>query len=270
MTKGHALFGMPFNLAATFSKTVKMNQHSPWSPYVGGDALLLPVTLIIIAGVLAYLGTRLRRSVGVQRPGTAVTIFLVVIWILSFLTLENNIGTYVRALIQQKGPITVPANPISVPANPISPITGLSALATFIIISYLSRHHGWKIALGSAIVGTIAAPMIFELPFDLIVMWRTYPPAPATAFTLLYFLPLFLWEISSFALLTWSPLMNLSKYTLFAIAAMFLVFAVWACFGFSYPSNPISFGLNVASKILSFVVAVTLFVPQNEHALQGF
>jgi hypothetical protein len=54
----------------------------------------------------------------------------------------------------------------------------LSALATFIIIAYLSRRSGFKVALGAAIVGTIAAPMIFELPFDLIVITRTYPPKP--------------------------------------------------------------------------------------------
>lgn len=232
-----------------------MTQYGTWSPYVGSDALLLAVALLIIAGVLAYLGTRLHCSVGVQRPGKTVSILLIVIWVLSFLTLGNAVGIYYRAETQQYGAITLPT-------NPISPITALSGIAVFIVIVYLARHHGLKIALGSAIVGTIAAPMIFELPFDLIVMWRTYPPAPATQFTLLYFLPLFLWEISSFALLTLSPLMNLSKYTLFALAAMFLVFAVWACFGFSYPSDPIPIALNAVSKILSFVAAVTLFLPQ--------
>jgi hypothetical protein len=80
--------------------------------------------------------------------------------------------------------------------------------------------------------------------------------------TLLYFLPLFLVEISSFTLLTLSPVMNLSKYTLFSLAAMFFVFAVWALFGFSYPSDPIPIALNAVSKILSFVVSITLFLPQ--------
>jgi hypothetical protein len=165
-----------------------MTQYGTWSPYVGSDALLLAVALLIIAGVLAYLGTRLHCSVGVQRPGKTVSILLIVIWVLSFLTLGNAVGIYYRAETQQYGAITLPT-------NPISPITDLSGIAVFIVIVYLARHHGLKIALGSAIVGTIAAPMMFELPFDLIVMWRTYPPAPATQFTLLYFLPLFLWEI---------------------------------------------------------------------------
>jgi hypothetical protein len=43
----------------------KMTQYGTWKPYTGSDALLLAVVLLIIAGVLAYLGTRLNRSVQV-------------------------------------------------------------------------------------------------------------------------------------------------------------------------------------------------------------
>jgi hypothetical protein len=78
----------------------------------------------------------------------------------------------VRALFDQVGKVNLPD-------SPIAPVTDLSALVAFIPIAFLSQQHGLKTALGSAIVGTIAAPMIFELPFDLIVMWRTYPPTPA-------------------------------------------------------------------------------------------
>jgi hypothetical protein len=140
--------------------------------------------------------------------------------------------------------------------------TGICGVATFIVIVYLARHHELKVALGSAFVGTAAAPMIFELPFDLIVMSRTYPPIPPfpNLFRLLFFLPLFLVEISTFSLLTLSSLTKLSKYTLFSLASMFFVFAVWAFFGFSYPSDPIPFALNGISKILSFVTAITLFL----------
>ena len=231
-----------------------MTQYGTWSPYVGSDALLLAAVLFIIAGVLTYLGTRLHRSVGVNRPGKTLSIFLVVMWCLFLATYAIAILTYVRALFQQYGAF-IP------PPSPSTPVTVLSGLVAFIVISYLSRHHGLKIALGSALVGTIAAPFIFELPFDLIVMGKLFPP-PATQLTLLFFLPLFLVEISSFSLLTLSRLTKLSNYTLFSLAAMFLVFAVWALFGFSYPSNPIPFALNVVSKILSFVAAVTLFLPQ--------
>ncbi len=106
--------------------------------------------------------------------------------------------------------------------------------------------------------------MIFELPFDLIVMGHIYPtpPTPVAQYTLLYFLPLFLISLSSFGLLTISPLTRLTRYTLFCLAGLFLVFAVWALFGFAYPSQPVPLVLNAVGKVLAFAAAVTLFLPQ--------
>jgi hypothetical protein len=231
-----------------------MVQYGTWSPYEGSGALLLALALFVIGCVLTYLGLRRHSPVGVAQSGKLVSVLLVTMWCLSIATFLNSIITYRQSLVQQVGPFTPPT-------SPISPVTDLSGLATFIIIAYLSRHHGLKIALGSAIVGTISAPMIFELPFDLIIMWRLYPPV-SIQLTLLYFLPLFLIEISSFSLLTLSPLTRISKYTLFALAAMFFVFSIWALFGFSYPSSPIPTALNAVSKILCFMTAITLFLPQ--------
>ena len=236
-----------------------MTEYGTWSPYVGTDAVLLAVTLLAIGVLFTYLGTRLIGAVGIKRPGKTVSVFMITIWGLSLATFEIAYATYAVQLYQQNM-IETP------PVNPISPITEFCGVATFIIIAYLARSHGLKVALGSAFVGTAAAPMIFELPFDLIVMGRTYPPIPPfpTLFRLLFFLPLFLVEISTFSLLTLSFLTKLSKYTLFSLAGMFFVFAVWAFFGFSYPSNPIPFALNGISKILSFVAAITLFLKANK------
>src|SRR5487761_1918434 len=99
-------------------------------------------------------------------------------------------------------------------------------ISALLVVIWLLSALMFRVALGSAIVGTIAAPLIFELPFDLIVMWRTFPPTPAPLFTLLFFLPLFLIEITSFALLAMSPAMRLSRASLLLLAGMFLVFAV--------------------------------------------
>lgn len=234
-----------------------MKNGSTWSPYIGSDALLLAAVLLIIGSLLAYIGTRLDRSVRVERPGKAISISLVLIWVLAAATFVIAVDVYVTTLFQQVGKFTSPA-------DPITPITALSGLAAFIVIAVLARHHGLKIAVGSAIVGTLAAPMIFEFPFDLIVMTRTYPPAPAVGFMLLFFLPLFLVEIISIMLLTLSPLTHVTRYTLFSLAAMFFVFATWALFGFSYPSSAIPIALNAGSKILSSIAAITLFLPQKE------
>ena len=234
-----------------------MTQYGTWSPYVGSNSIILAVVLLIVTSVLIYFAIRLHHPIEVKRPGKFLGVSIVVIWLLSVTTFLVAVTTYVSALYQQVGQFTGPT-------NPITPITMLSGLVAFFVIAYLTRQSGFWIAFGSAIVGTIAAPMIFELPFNLIVMWRTYPPTPEILFTLLFFLPLFLVEISSFAMLALSPVMKLSRYTLFLLAGFFLIFAVWALFGFSYPETPIPIILNVVSKILAFAVAVSLFVPHEK------
>ena len=122
--------------------------------------------------------------------------------------------------------------------------------------------------LGSAVIAALAAPMIFELPFDLIVMARTYPPiAPdPAAYRALFFVPLFAIELTTLALLTLSPMVRLSRLTFLSFALMLVVFAVWAAFGFGYPSSPVPITLNVVSKILAFVTALTLFLPLRDQA----
>lgn len=47
---------------------------------------------------------------------------------------------------------------------------------------------------------------------------------------------------------------------------MLAVFAVWALYGFGYPSAPLPYALNVLSKILAFVTALSLFLPQRAEA----
>ena len=110
----------------------------------------------------------------------------------------------------------------------------------------------------------MAAPMIFELPFDLIVMARTYPPVPPdpVLYRTLFFAPLFLVELTTLSLLAVSPMVKLSRPAFFCLGLMLLVFAVWALAGFGYPSAPVPIALNVVSKLLAFVTALSLFVPE--------
>jgi hypothetical protein len=234
-----------------------MTHSGNWTPYAGNSSIILAVVLLIITGVLIYLATRLSHPIAVKRSGKFIGASIVVIWFLSVTMFLVAITVYVLALYQQVGHITSPA-------NPITPVTMLSGVVTFVVIAYLARKSGFWVAFGSAIVGAIAAPMIFELPFDLIVMWRTYPPNPATLYTLLFFLPLFLVEVSSIAMLALSPVMRLSRTTLFLLASMFLIFAVWAFFGFAYPSAPLPIALNMISKVLAFATAISLFLPQEK------
>lgn len=226
-----------------------------WSPYTGSGSLILAIVLLIVTGVLLYCALRLHHPIIAKRPGKFVGISIVALWVLSVIMFLVAVIIYVLALYQQLGHV-------SGPTDPITPVTFLSGIVAFFVIAYTSRASGFWIAVGSAIVGTIAAPLIFELPFDLIVMWHTYPPTPGVLFTLLFFLPLFLVEIISFVMLALSPLMRLTRVSLFFLAGMFLIFAVWAVFGFAYPATPFPIAMNVISKLLAFATAISLFLPQ--------
>jgi hypothetical protein len=149
------------------------------------------------------------------------------------------------------------------PADPITPVTATCLAVTFFIILLASRSHGWRVALASAAIGAAAAPMIFEFPFDLIVMARTYPPIPPdpALYRILFFAPLFLVEFTTLALLTLSPVLKVQRAAFFYFALMLAVFAIWGLSGFAYPSAPVPFTLNVLSKILAFVAALSLFRP---------
>jgi hypothetical protein len=110
----------------------------------------------------------------------------------------------------------------------------------------------------------MAAAAIFELPFDLIIWTRIYPPVPPdpALYRAMFFVPLVLVELTTLSLLTMTPMVKLSRTTVFCLALMLLVFAVWALAGFGYPSAPVPLAMNVVSKILAFVTALSLFLPE--------
>jgi hypothetical protein len=237
--------------------------YGTWVPYAGPQTLLLSAVLLAVAVLLTYLGRRLRGRIAVMRPGKTVSAFLIVIWALSIWMFLVALFVYAVQLHE----LHLLSRP---PKDRIAPITVLTAAVTFCIIFYMTRRYGWKAALGSAFVGAAAAPMMFELPFDLVVFSRTIPSIPPspTLYRLLFFLPLFLAEISTLALLTLLPTMRVSRYTLYSLAAMFFIFAVWALFGFHYPNAPIPYALNAASKITSFVSVITLFADNTKRGNQ--
>jgi hypothetical protein len=234
-----------------------MKGYGTWKPFTGSEAIILAIGLLIAAAVLVLLGTRLRRSIGVERPGKAITAFLVINWVLAIYTFIFVLKTYSLALQNQ-------GLNLNLSNNPVTPITYTAIVVTFGLIFLFNRGHGARVALSAAIFGTAAAPMIFELPFDLIVMFRAITPEPANIYRFVFFLPLLLLEFSTFSMLMISYMARLSRYTLFTLAAMFLAFAIWAFFGFQYPSETLPYALNVTAKLLAFVTAITLFIPQKE------
>jgi hypothetical protein len=215
-----------------------------------------------VASGFAYAGTQLRIPLKIMRPGGVAAGFMIAIWLLAIYT--DGIAAFVYALqVQETYPGLVAAR--------VRVGTFVDAPVTFLVILYLTRRWGWKVALASAVIGTAAAPMIFELPFDLIVMTRTNPPIPThpMLYRQLFFLPLFLVELSTISLLTLLPSVRVTGYACYAVAAMFVVFAVWAALGFAFPAEPLPLVLNVISKILCFVAAIMLFVWREDGGVSG-
>jgi hypothetical protein len=238
-----------------------MTQYGTWVSYSGTARIVLAVVLVAVAGGVAYAGTRLRLPIRPARPGHTARTFMLAAWLLAIAALLVCVSVDVEQL-RRDHLLYAP------PADPITPVTVIGVGVIFFIIAVASSSHGWRVTLGSAVVGAMAAPMIFEFPFDLIVMARLYPPVPPdhALYVALFFTPLALVEVTTLSLLTWSPLVSLSKASFFFFALMLAVFAVWALFGFAYPSAPVPIALNVVSKILAFVAALSLFLPQRARA----
>jgi hypothetical protein len=237
-----------------------MTHYGTWTGYSGDARIALAIVLLAVAGGVAYAGVRLRRPLRPPRAGEKTKAFLLGAWGFAIVAFLVCVAFYVQQALRD-----YPHH--GKPVDPITPFTFISVGVVFFII-LVSGPHGWRVMLPSAAIGALAAPMIFELPFDLIIMARTYPaiaPDPAL-YRVLFFAPLFLIELTTLALLALSPMVRLSKAALFFFALMLAVFAVWALAGFGYPSAPVPFTLNVVSKLLAFVVTLCLFLPQRAGA----
>jgi len=234
-----------------------MAQYGTWVSYGGAARIALAIVLLAAASGVVYAGTRLRPPVRPTRPGEAARTLMLVTWGLAVTAFLVCLPIYVHHA-RREHPFH------SAPADPITPVTATCVAVIFFIILLASRPHGWRVALASAIIGAMAAPMIFEFPFDLIVMARTYPPLPPNPalYRFVFFAPLFVIEFTTLSLLTLSPMVKLPRAAFFSFALMLVVFAAWGLSGFAYPSAPIPFTLNVLSKILAFITALSLFLPQ--------
>jgi hypothetical protein len=230
-------------------------QYGTWFSYGGTAKIVLAVILLAAAVALAYAGTRFRHPVRVPRPGRALTVFMLLAWVLAIAAFLAGFAAYV---LQERHDGIAKAQP----ANPITLVTFTAAVILFVVV-FTATPHGLRVRLSSGVIAAMAAPMIFELPFDLIVMTRTYPPVPPdpALYRALFFGPFILVQLTTLALLTLSPMVRLSRPACWCLALMLLVFAVWALAGFGYPSAPVPIAMNEVSKILAFVTALSLFFP---------
>lgn len=242
--------------AAAGTSEASMTMHGTWVSYSGTAKMVLAVVLAAAAVAIAYAGIRLPLPARLPRPGRAAKIMMLAIWVFAIAAVLVCFAAYV-VQAHRKGLHT--ASPIT----DVAPITLTGTAILFVVIARAQEARGRQVALGSAVIGTAAGLMIFEFPFDLIIMARTYPVVDPGLFRLLLFGPLLLAGITTLALLSLSPAVQLRTTTLWCHAGMLAIFAVWSLlFGFSYPSAPGPITLNAVAKILALVTALTLFLPE--------
>ena len=181
------------------------HQYGTWLSYGGTARMVLAIVLLAAAGGIACAGIRLPLPARLPAPSQKARTIMVVTWLFAIAALLVCVAAYVKQM-RHEHLFHTPA------ADPITPVTFIGVGLIFFII-VVSNSRGGRVALTSAVAGALAAPMIFEFPFDLIVMTRTYPPIPPdpALYRVLFFAPLFLVEFTTLALLTLSPMVRLSR-----------------------------------------------------------
>jgi hypothetical protein len=235
-----------------------MTQYATWVGYSGDARIWLALGLLAAAVAAVLVGLLLPLPVRFDQPKPAGRGALMVSWGASITALLVCSTIYFRQVIRN-----IQASGRSAPTLKLTilPVT-LTAVAVLFIFIIARRSPDLPTRMAGAIIGAIAAPMIFELPFDPIVIFRFHMVVPGPPPWALVYPSLLLTEITTLLLLRLSPMVRVTRATFFSFALMLGVWAAWALAGFGYPSAPLPIALNIASKLLAFVVAFTLFLPR--------
>jgi hypothetical protein len=229
-----------------------------WVPYDDGAQRALALAMTAVASALVVTGSRMAAVPTWVRPPVVsrrTLVRLLAVW-----------GISVPASVAGFQIYTAQAHEVfpgrDAPGNPIRTVTLAAVIGTFVLIK-LKGNRGGPARTASAVIAAVAAPMLFELPFDLVVMGRMFPAIPPdpTFYRVVFFAPLFVAELTTLALLMCSLEVRVNAWTCYALAAMFATFGVWAMLGFGYPASPSLITANVVSKLLAFATVITLFLP---------
>jgi hypothetical protein len=223
-----------------------------WNPFPEGTAIALAIFLLVLGAGLVGLGWRQKSPIRLWRPWRWLMAVIVIVWILQILILLRIFKHIIEV------------DPSAGVTGPVLPVTLVSAICTFAAVVFLLRRSGTGSAILGGFVAAIAGPMVFEFPFILIVgPISTTPTHPGAALTG----PFFIAMITTLLMISFSSKAAITKYSIYCLGAMFLVFAVWAgLYGFAYPSAGGPFLLNAVSKVLGFATTAALFVKSEPQA----
>jgi hypothetical protein len=225
-----------------------------WNRYDGSSRVALAVVLALITLALLTAALRLRGPIRPPAFGRPLVATLLTLWAVSIIAFLVALTIYGNQLVHD-----YPS--YDVPQSPILPVTLSAAVVTFFVLVVLG-HGSDRERLTGAVMAALAAPLIFELPFDLMVMARTTPPIlpHPGLWRLLFFAPLFVVELCTIALLLAVPGVRITRWTLVALAALFLTFTVWSSIGFGFPNHPLTYLANVVAKLCAFAVTWTMLL----------
>jgi len=130
MSEGLARPDALLRLAQASGAAAAPHAVAHWVSYGGGEAILLAIVLLVVAGGFAFAGRRLRVPLKVMRPGGAAAGFMIAIWVLAIYT--DTITAFVYGLqVKEAFPDFVAAR--------VRVSTFVDAPVTFFVILYLMR-----------------------------------------------------------------------------------------------------------------------------------
>lgn len=228
-----------------------------WARYEGSGRVAMTVALALVACALLICAFRLRAPIRPPRFGRPLVTALVTLWVVSIVTFLVGVTFYVTQLRRDYPHFAAPQ-------SPILPVTLSAAALTFVALLMVGRGRGSGRLVGAA-MAALAAPMVFELPFDLMVMTRTTPPVlpHPSLWRLLFFGPLLAVELVTIALLLAVPAVRITSWTVAALAALFLTFTLWSSIGLGYPDHLLPHIANVVAKLCAFAVTFTMLLPRD-------
>lgn len=232
-----------------------MSSVELWARYQGRGRVALTVVLALITVLLVVSAFRMHSPIRTPRFGRPVVAILVTLWPVSIVAFLVAATFYVIQFRREYPHFDASQ-------SPILPVTLSAAALTFVVLLVVGRA-GAAGRLVGAVMAALAAPMVFELPFDLMVMTRTTPPVMPHPWLwrMVFFGPLFAVELCTIALLLAVPAVRVTTWTVVALAALFLSFTMWSSIGLGYPDHPLPHIANVVAKLCAFAVTLTMLLP---------
>jgi hypothetical protein len=232
-------------------------RYIAWTDYSGHARIWLAAGLLTAAVAVAAAGIVLPTPIRWPRPGPRARAVVIGAWVASLLALLVCASVYLSHLIDE---MQAAGLTVTKPRETILPVT-LAADAALLVILLAYGSSDPRRRPSDAVIAVLAAPMIFELPFDpLIIVRPTLATLPGlAAYRLLVYAPLLLTEVTTLLLLWLCPAVRLTRATFFGVASMLAVWALWALAGFGYPSTALPITWNIVSKLLAIATALTLF-----------